>query len=124
MVHHALRRFIESVFLAIPDGDSCMHLHGIVRLNRRDVDLVDLDGRCSEGTFGVAAMAQNTRAARLPFRRKGIVERGCHIELVYVVIKVNGFCRGASLVVGLRDNSSDKLSPVIYSLILKGGTAH
>src|ERR1700757_4440493 len=121
MVHYALRRFIESVFFAIPDGDSCMHLHGIVRLNWREVDLVDLDGRCSEGTFGVAAMAQNTRAARLPFRRKGIVEGGCHIELFCVVINVNGFCRGASLFVGLRDNRSDILAPIIDSLILEGG---
>src|SRR5258708_29359400 len=93
MGHHALSRFIEVVFLTIPHGDGCMHLHGIVRLNGSDVGLVDLDGGCRESAFGVAAMAQNTRSARLSFRGKWIVQGCCYVELVCVVINVNGwFC--------------------------------
>ena len=123
MVHHALRGFIESVFLAIPHGDGCMHLHGIVRLDRRDVDLVDLDGCCRKYAFGVAAMAQNTGSTRLAFWRKCIVEGGCHVELVCVVINVNGCCCGLCLLECFGDDRCDILAPVVNSLVLEGGTA-
>src|ERR1700736_2024673 len=123
MVHHALRRFIEGVSLAVPHGDSCMHLHGIVRLDWREGDFVDLDRCCSEGAFGVAAMTKNTRPARLPFLGKRIVKGGCHVELFDVVINVNGFCCGACLLVCLSDDRCDILAPIINSLILERWTA-
>src|SRR5882757_2108219 len=123
MIHHALGRFVESVFLAIPNGDGCMHLHGIMCLDRRDVGLVDLDGCCGKYAFGVAAMAQNTGPAGLAFWGKGIVEQGCHVELVCVVIDANGCCCGLCLFEGFGDDCCYILAPVIDRLILERGTA-
>src|SRR5258706_8908958 len=61
-VDDSLRRFVEGQSRAIPSRGRGVQLDGVVRLGRRDISLIELDGRGCESAIGVAALVVQAAA--------------------------------------------------------------
>ncbi len=63
MIHDALRSFVERHMIALPNHYRRVHLNGVVRLDRRDVGLVDLHRRGRKRRIGIAALGDGLALA-------------------------------------------------------------
>src|SRR6266404_4059463 len=56
-VEDRLRRFVDRQFVAFPNRGRALQLDRVVRLDRRDVSLVELNRRTRKSLLGLAAFA-------------------------------------------------------------------
>src|SRR6185437_13558343 len=73
MIHDALSGFVKCHAVAIPHGDGRMQFDGVVRLNGRSEDGVDLHRRGCERRIRIAALRDG-------FARTGVVTQ-LHIDI-------------------------------------------
>ncbi len=117
MIHHSLRTFVEREFVPVPDRDGAVHLHRVVRFDRCDVGVIDLDRSLLQGGIHVSSVILSRGRGR---RRWNLLEH--YHRFFSLILDPHVRRRILRLLEGVRYDQRDILPVVVDGVVFKGRT--